>query len=387
MQEDSGRLEVPQITVMAKVDSDDRVVEICKNWEQLLRRSDSEMVGHRMTDHTLTNSAGQHCLSVVAGNDETNLVILSQSEIPGTDSGIVWRAFCVALPECADASAKRDALDESRSAILVQAPDWTILTVEGAWTELTGFPREETVGFDLLEFLHPDDRALSAEFRPRLKKSTRLRSNVVRFRTKDGKTKTLLLASRISGEGAYWKNTITISDISKLAPIWKRLHSHANRDELTKLLSRRGLQSSFADRSRREDLGLLLVDCDDFKSVNDQYGHDQGDRLLQKFAITLEQFAGRTGHAARLGGDEMVVLIPCSDLEVLAVSAANLRDRLAGISLEVDGREVQRGAAVGYALLPASGDFRAALKSADIELLRQKRVRVDLTRCLRLRER
>jgi diguanylate cyclase len=131
---------------------------------------------------------------------------------------------------------------------------------------------------------------------------------------------------------------------------------------------------------------LLLVDCNDFKSVNDQYGHDQGDRLLQKFASTVEQFAGRPGHAARLGGDEMVVLIPCSDMEALTVSAAYLRDRLAGISLEVDGREIQRSAAVGHALLPATGDFRAALKSADIELFKQKPVRVDLTKVSGLRD-
>ena len=83
-------------------------------------------------------------------------------------------------------------------------------------------------------------------------------------------------------------------------------------DELTGLANRRGFQLHMEQR-RRQDLlagrGLLLIDCDRFKSVNDEHGHLVGDRVLQGVANILRSTAGADDIACRLGGDEFCLMV------------------------------------------------------------------------------
>jgi len=83
----------------------------------------------------------------------------------------------------------------------------------------------------------------------------------------------------------------------------------ATTDSLTSILNRRGFFKAAKEmRSRPRDLRLAMVDVDDFKLINDRYGHDFGDTALVAIAQWLEEQAGGTGLAARLGGDEFVYL-------------------------------------------------------------------------------
>lgn len=77
-------------------------------------------------------------------------------------------------------------------------------------------------------------------------------------------------------------------------------------DPLTEISNRRGLEQHFEDGTRGRPSGLALVDCDHFKRINDQYGHDVGDRVLRAVAKGLES---RDVFVARLGGEEFVLLI------------------------------------------------------------------------------
>ena len=83
-------------------------------------------------------------------------------------------------------------------------------------------------------------------------------------------------------------------------------------DELTGLANRRGMTRHLADRRRNgamSGLGLLLVDCDSFKQINDDHGHLVGDRVLQSVANLLRAVAGPDDIACRLGGDEFCLLV------------------------------------------------------------------------------
>ncbi|MFD0739853.1 GGDEF domain-containing protein [Lysobacter koreensis] len=83
-------------------------------------------------------------------------------------------------------------------------------------------------------------------------------------------------------------------------------------DELTGLFNRRGLAKHLQDRHRNgstHGLGLLLIDCDRFKAVNDDHGHLAGDRVLQAVAHILRSVAGNGDIACRLGGDEFALLV------------------------------------------------------------------------------
>ena len=89
-------------------------------------------------------------------------------------------------------------------------------------------------------------------------------------------------------------------------------------DELTGLHNRRGLIQHLQDRQRNgatQGLGLLLVDCDRFKHVNDQHGHLVGDRVLQGVANILRSVAGPGDLACRLGGDEFCLLVKAETRE------------------------------------------------------------------------
>jgi diguanylate cyclase (GGDEF)-like protein len=152
-------------------------------------------------------------------------------------------------------------------------------------------------------------------------------------------------------------------------------------DELTGLFNRRRFQEAMAsevERSKRfgQPLGLVLLDLDDFKAVNDTYGHQQGDLVLREVARVLRETSREIDEPARYGGEELAVVLPGTDLE----GAYNLAERVrAGIEelelplLEGDGL-LQVTASFGVATLPGSADdMRGLVAAADEALYRAKR--------------
>jgi diguanylate cyclase (GGDEF)-like protein len=152
-------------------------------------------------------------------------------------------------------------------------------------------------------------------------------------------------------------------------------------DELTGLFNRRRFQEAMAtevERSKRfgQPVGLVLLDLDDFKAVNDTYGHQQGDLVLREVARVLRETSREIDEPARYGGEELAVVLPGTDLE----GAYNLAERVrAGIEelalplLDGDG-SLRVTASFGVATLPGSADdMRELVAAADEALYRAKR--------------
>jgi diguanylate cyclase (GGDEF)-like protein len=109
---------------------------------------------------------------------------------------------------------------------------------------------------------------------------------------------------------------------------------------LTELQNRRGLQEDL-----REDAGktlaqdakslVMLVDVDDFKKVNDQWGHDAGDRVLKEIAERLKAGLRPPDHAARIGGDEYLLLLPDTLPSVGLEVAKRLRDTIGQVPFDL----------------------------------------------------
>ena len=89
-------------------------------------------------------------------------------------------------------------------------------------------------------------------------------------------------------------------------------------DPLTEIANRRGLEQHFDNAARGTPSGMALIDCDHFKRINDQYGHDVGDKVLRAVALGLQ---GRDLFVARLGGEEFVLLIYDEDWQGAAEAA------------------------------------------------------------------
>jgi diguanylate cyclase (GGDEF)-like protein len=155
----------------------------------------------------------------------------------------------------------------------------------------------------------------------------------------------------------------------------ERLSHQARTDELTGLYNRRHFHErlgSELSRARRsgEPVGLMLLDVDDFKAVNDGHGHLVGDAVLRAFAALLCESVRGADVVCRTGGEEFAVVLPGADADE-AVAAAHrvvVAIREAGI-----GPDGMLTASVGLAIAPAEGDTVAALfRTADDRLLAAK---------------
>ena len=146
-------------------------------------------------------------------------------------------------------------------------------------------------------------------------------------------------------------------------------------DALTGLLNR-GSFDSIIGEAMTEDgtFGILFIDVDHFKSINDQYGHDVGDEVLRKVAKRIEQSARGKDRCGRYGGEEFVVLVHGVDEKIAAAVAERHRVNIEALSIP----SIQKGVTVsiGYAVFqPGHPDLsrEALYKRADSALYRAKR--------------
>ncbi|HEU5163766.1 MAG TPA: diguanylate cyclase [Thermoanaerobaculia bacterium] len=119
----------------------------------------------------------------------------------------------------------------------------------------------------------------------------------------------------------------------------RRLEQMALIDPLTELLNRRGLQralSGLVERLQRDpiDVAVLLIDIDDFKTVNDTLGHAVGDVALREISRRLRNAVRSTDYVARLGGDEFLLLLPAADRRELHRIGERLRSAVNGLILQ-----------------------------------------------------
>ncbi|GAA5216892.1 EAL domain-containing protein [Corallincola platygyrae] len=142
--------------------------------------------------------------------------------------------------------------------------------------------------------------------------------------------------------------------------IRQRLHSLAYFDGLTQLENRQLFNEQLKDslaRINRDGMGvaLLFIDLNDFKTVNDKHGHAAGDALLKQVAYRLKNMLRKTDHAARIGGDEFVVLLHNVNEQVYAAAIAE--KLLNGLvkPYTMDDQCVEIGASIGIAMAPEDG--------------------------------
>ena len=140
----------------------------------------------------------------------------------------------------------------------------------------------------------------------------------------------------------------------------RELEFHALYDPLTSLPNR----SLFRDRlsrgitraeSTRSQLGLLLIDLDRFKAINDALGHDKGDYLLKEIALLLQQYVHPDDTFARLGGDEFAVILPDSNRQAI-VERAGVFLKALEKPFSINDSTITVGASIGITVYPEDGD-------------------------------
>jgi diguanylate cyclase (GGDEF)-like protein len=152
----------------------------------------------------------------------------------------------------------------------------------------------------------------------------------------------------------------------------------AYRDTLTNLPNR----LLFADRLEqavirsdrsRTSMALMLIDIDDFKLVNDSFGHDAGDKLIKAVGQLISRSLRRADTIARLGGDEFAVIIEGIESPEDAISIADNLTTILEHNVRLDDQETYTSASIGIAVYPDDGkDPRTLLKNADTAMFRAK---------------
>ena len=153
-------------------------------------------------------------------------------------------------------------------------------------------------------------------------------------------------------------------DVTRQKQLETQLIQLAERDPLTNLYNRRRfheeLDRIIADASRRRtQAGLLAIDLDGFKPINDEFGHQAGDAVLIRLAEEVGHIVRRNEIFFRIGGDEFAILAPDADQEEMVGLARRVGARIADMNFLFAGREVRLTASLGIALYPkhaASGE-------------------------------
>jgi diguanylate cyclase (GGDEF)-like protein len=165
------------------------------------------------------------------------------------------------------------------------------------------------------------------------------------------------------------------------ADLHETVQRQAVTDELTRLANVRAMHAALdreLERSRRfgGKLGLMMLDIDDFKRVNDEFGHQQGDEVLASVASVLREHSRDIDAPARYGGEELAVVLPQTDVEGAAQLAERMREAIEALKIARVGSSghLTVTASFGVASFPDSGaDKHALIAAADTALYRAKR--------------
>jgi len=149
-------------------------------------------------------------------------------------------------------------------------------------------------------------------------------------------------------------------------------------DPLTQLYNRRYLDEVLKRELARADrngtpVSVLVLDLDHFKRINDTYGHEAGDAILRKVALTLRENIRSCDVACRMGGEEMVVLLPECGTDNALKRADALRLAIAGDDVLHAGQRIGATASIGIATYPGHGtNMRTLVHAADLALYEAK---------------
>ncbi len=303
--------------------------------------------------------------------------------------GVVASQYLTAREKAALASAQ--AVQEQRlQAIALGATDLIVLCGPDLHTTYASPSSQVVLGWrpahllhrSFWELVHPDDLPLvQAAFARAV--AVEVEDGVVlrcRISAATGWADAELTIRDYRGDRDVAGVVITMRDVSEQQALESQLRVLAWQDPLTGLGNRTLLHERLehALRQRRpvnEPLGLLVIDLDGFKPVNDTYGHASGDALLRQVAQRL--MAGvRTGDTvARLGGDEFAVLLEVRGEGGLRRGGLDVAERLLASIQEpflVDGKEIIIGASMGLAIAGPGAGADALLQQADFAMYASK---------------
>jgi len=263
--------------------------------------------------------------------------------------------------------------DTVDTAVLVADTNNRIVKVNPAFTTITGYSPEEAIGKTtrlLSSGTHPPE--FYKEMWDTLNSAGSWQGEISN-RRKSGEfyTEWLSINEVRDNEGKLSNYVALFTDISERKAAEAHMHNLAHYDVLTglpnrTLLSDRLQQAIAAAKREKLHMALMFIDLDKFKPVNDTLGHHIGDLMLKEVAKRMLECLRESDSAARIGGDEFVVLLPFFETESDAVAVAEKIRNALEQPFELAGHSLRISSSIGVAVYPEHGaDEKSLLKNAD----------------------
>jgi len=270
--------------------------------------------------------------------------------------------------------------DTTSEGIMVTDAENCIKTVNPAFTRITGYEAEEVIGRkpNMLSSGR-QSRSFYEELWSMVQQSGYW-SGEIWNRRKDGTVypEWLSIAAIRGDNGAIKEHVAVFSDITKHKQDEEKIRYQANFDALTglpnrSLLTDRLAQAVLASNRENWKLALLFIDLDQFKVVNDTFGHVMGDELLQQVAERIRRCVREVDTVSRFGGDEFIILLQdIAGLEAAALVAGKVIDAVTR-SFTLYEREIFIGASIGITIYPDDAlNADALLRNADMAMYQAK---------------
>jgi diguanylate cyclase (GGDEF)-like protein/PAS domain S-box-containing protein len=275
----------------------------------------------------------------------------------------------------------RSTFDHAPIGIAVLDPEGELLQVNRALCELLGANEDDLLATGLQDVAHPDERAESRHLWLDWV-AGEAQSHMVdrRFRHASGRWVPTQMSVAVirDDDGTPVRLIAQVVDLTEHRALERELREAAVHDALTGLPNRRALTERLLEAQHRQaraggDIGLLFLDLDDFKAVNDVHGHDVGDQVLIETGRRLLAATRETDAVCRIGGDEFVVL--CAPIDG-SRGLQEIVERLMAMdppTVIVGRHEVRARPSIGAVLIATDDDLDDGLRRADAAMYQAKR--------------
>lgn len=268
-------------------------------------------------------------------------------------------------------------IEHSSEGIAIADENRQVIRCNRALSEALKLTREEIENMDLQTLIEALQSNPSSDTLEKVESEGRWRGEMALFDS-GGQ---LLLASIVHIQKIFQETSqsvhysLTLTDITDLKHSQQALDDLANIDNVTGLANRNRLYQEL-DRVLQDEqpITLFFMDLDDFKPVNDTFGHDLGDTLLKKVSRVIQDSTPDNTLISRIGGDEFVLFYPQpEDPEQAKQIAQTLSDRLKQ-PFQIENQSIRIGSSIGIAHYPQDAQQRQSLmKAADTAMYQAKR--------------
>ncbi len=305
----------------------------------------------------------------------------------------IWRHKLFALTP---ATAAESIIQTMGDLLLLVDAEGKIVMSNQAASRLLGYEKEDLIGYSLDEILvqERDDQSRTEQLRQILKANSAHGAEVVFLKHDGGKISISLSSAMILGSDGTQRGMVYVGqDLTERKKLEKQLTFLASHDPLTGLPNRRSLEEllkrTIAKADRNMQGALLFLDTDNFKTINDEYGHMVGDKVLVSLAKAIKRGLRDGDFLARTGGDEFAIVLEDTGIEKAEYIGERVRRAVEESCFLVSAHRFHVSVSIGVAPIIEKQGLSALMSLADkamyaakergrnrVEILSKKTVKV-----------